>query len=57
VSATNGCVHCLDSHITAARKPGADAAMRGELMAAVGVVTRTGAPADAETTRAAARGA
>ena len=47
VSAANGCEYCIASHTAAARKAGMNEAMRGELLAVVGMACETNALADA----------
>ncbi|MEX0702356.1 MAG: carboxymuconolactone decarboxylase family protein [Planctomycetales bacterium] len=46
VSATNGCAYCVNSHTTAVRKLGLDAAGLGEVLAIVGLFNTTNALAD-----------
>jgi AhpD family alkylhydroperoxidase len=41
VSVTNGCPYCIASHTFAARKAGMTEAMRGEVMAVVGMANET----------------
>ena len=41
VSATNGCGYCIASHTAAARKAGMTEAMRGEVLAIVGMANET----------------
>src|SRR5258705_249090 len=48
VSAANGCDYCIASHTAAARKAGMTPAMRGELLAVVGMACETNSLADAE---------
>jgi AhpD family alkylhydroperoxidase len=47
VSMSNGCEYCIASHGAAARKAGMSEAMRGELLAIVGMACETNALADA----------
>jgi AhpD family alkylhydroperoxidase len=47
VSAANGCQYCIASHTAAARKAGMSEAMRGELLAVVGMACETNSLADA----------
>ena len=47
VSAANGCDYCIASHTAGARKAGMTEAMRGELLAVVGMACETNALADA----------
>jgi AhpD family alkylhydroperoxidase len=47
VSAANGCEYCIASHTTGARKAGMTEAMRGELLAVVGMACETNALANA----------
>ena len=47
VSAANGCEYCIASHTASARKAGMTEAMRGELLAVVGMACETNALADA----------
>ena len=46
VSATNGCVYCINSHTAAARKKGMTDEMLAELMAIVGMANQTNALAN-----------
>jgi uncharacterized peroxidase-related enzyme len=46
VSATNGCVYCVNSHTAAVRKLGLDVEALGEVMAIVGLFNSTNAIAD-----------
>ena len=41
VSVTNGCIYCIASHTTSARKAGMTEEMFGELMAVVGMANET----------------
>ena len=47
VSATNGCDYCIASHTAGARRAGMSEAMRGELLAVVGMACETNALANA----------
>ena len=47
VSAANGCDYCIASHTAGARKAGMTEAMRGELLAVVGMACETNALANA----------
>ena len=47
VSAANGCEYCIASHTAGARKAGMSEAMRGELLAVVGMACETNSLADA----------
>jgi AhpD family alkylhydroperoxidase len=47
VSAANGCDYCIASHTAGARKAGMTEAMRGELLAVVGMACETNSHADA----------
>lgn len=47
VSAANGCAYCIAAHTASARKAGMTEAMRGELLAVVGMACETNALADA----------
>ena len=47
VSAANGCDYCIASHTASARKAGMSEAMRGELLAVVGMACETNALANA----------
>ena len=47
VSAANGCDYCIASHTAGARRAGMSEAMRGELLAVVGMACETNALADA----------
>jgi uncharacterized peroxidase-related enzyme len=46
ISATNGCVYCVNSHTAAVRKLGLDVEALGEVMAIVGLFNSTNAIAD-----------
>ena len=46
VSATNGCVYCVNSHTAAVRKLGFDVEALGEVLAVVGLFNSTNAIAD-----------
>ena len=46
ISATNGCVYCINSHTAAARKKGMTDEMLAELMAIVGMANQTNALAN-----------
>ena len=46
VSATNGCVYCINTHTAAARKKGMSDEMLAELMAVVGMANQTNALAN-----------
>lgn len=46
VSATNGCVYCVNSHTAAARKKGMTDEMLAELLAVVGMANQTNALAN-----------
>jgi AhpD family alkylhydroperoxidase len=46
VSATNGCVYCVNSHTAAARKKGMTDEMLAELMSVVGMANQTNALAN-----------
>jgi len=47
VSAANGCDYCIASHTASARKAGMTEAMRGELLAVVGMACETNSLANA----------
>lgn len=47
VSAANGCEYCIASHTAGARRAGMSEAMRGELLAVVGMACETNSLADA----------
>ena len=47
VSAANGCDYCIASHTAGARKAGMTEAMRGELLAVVGMACETNSLANA----------
>lgn len=47
VSATNGCDYCIASHTAGARRAGMSEAMRGELLAVVGMACETNGLANA----------
>src|SRR6266481_1706868 len=47
VSAANGCDYCIASHTAGARRAGMSEAMRGELLAVVGMACQTNALANA----------
>ena len=47
VSAANGCDYCIASHTAGARRAGMSEAMRGELLAVVGMACETNSLADA----------
>ena len=47
VSAANGCDYCIASHTAGARRAGMSEAMRGELLAVVGMACETNALANA----------
>ncbi|HEY7435507.1 MAG TPA: carboxymuconolactone decarboxylase family protein, partial [Methylomirabilota bacterium] len=47
VSAANGCDYCIASHTAGARKAGMTHAMRGELLAVVGMACETNSLANA----------
>jgi AhpD family alkylhydroperoxidase len=47
VSAANGCDYCIASHTAGARRAGMTPAMRGELLAVVGMACETNALANA----------